>query len=61
MKETDTCYRVGCPKKPQYEFKTHISLLDGIIVKLCEGCTLEAFNVKDIKFLPRVAREARIR
>jgi len=61
VKENNTCYLVGCPEKPQYEFKTHLALLEGIIVRLCEKHTLEAFNVRDVKLLPRVGREARIK
>ena len=59
MKVDNTCYLVGCPETPQYEFKTHLGLLDGIIVRLCEKHTLEAFNVREVKLLPRVAREAK--
>ena len=49
MKENNTCYVVGCPLKPEYEFKTNLVALDNIIVRLCEKHSLEAYGIKDVE------------
>ena len=47
VKENNTCYLVGCPEKPEYEFKITLHFLRGIIVRLCKTHALQAFQAKD--------------